>query len=133
MIALAIMLEFDEIHIYGVDMATDVEYHQQRPSVEYFCGVAFGIWKVTGKCRIYVPPQCDLLKTIYQYGYDGDREIGFRKKINARKNELQGRINQFVDQARQARDNEMIMRGAWDNMTYIERCLVGGNDVCEET
>ncbi|MFH0957705.1 MAG: hypothetical protein V1897_03290, partial [Pseudomonadota bacterium] len=39
-IALAIYEGFKEIHIYGVDMSTDAEYREQRPSCEYFVGWA---------------------------------------------------------------------------------------------
>ena len=40
MLALAIHEGFEEIHVYGVDMAVDTEYHHQRPSCEYFLGLA---------------------------------------------------------------------------------------------
>ena len=42
MIALAIYEDFDIIHVYGVDMAVCGEYEQQRPSCEFFCGIAKG-------------------------------------------------------------------------------------------
>ena len=43
MIAFAITQEFEEIHVLGVDMAVDTEYKWQRPSCEYFIGLARGL------------------------------------------------------------------------------------------
>jgi len=125
MIALAMLFDYDEIHIYGVDMATDEEYQSQRPSVEFYCGIAAGIYKATGKCFLYVPPECDLMKTMYQYGYDDDKITSAKKKIEARKAELGARINEFNNQARIAEGNLNVMRGAMDNTIYFERCLMG--------
>ena len=42
MIALAIYQGATEIHIYGVQMMKGSEYHRQKPSVAYWCGVANG-------------------------------------------------------------------------------------------
>ena len=42
MIALAIYRKATEIHIYGVQMLKGSEYYKQKPSVEYWCGVATG-------------------------------------------------------------------------------------------
>lgn len=125
MIALAIMLNFDEIHIYGVDMATEEEYNSQRPSVEFYLGIAAGIYKATGKCFVYIPPECDLIKTAFQYGYDSDQMTSAKRKLNARKQELVARMNQHGQRALEEQRNSDIMRGALDNMTYVERCLLG--------
>ena len=70
-IALAIHLGFKEIRIYGVDMANEVEYASQRPSCEYFIGLARGLG-----IEVYVPPESDLLKCLYLYGFeDGELSI----------------------------------------------------------
>ncbi len=64
-LALAIHLGFKEIRIYGVNMANDVEYSSQRPSCEYFIGLARGMG-----IEVYIPPESDLLKTMYLYGFE---------------------------------------------------------------
>jgi hypothetical protein len=70
-IALATDIGVDEIHIYGVNMATDIEYQSQRPSCEYYIGIARG-----RGIEVYVPPESDLLKCFYQYGFeDGELSI----------------------------------------------------------
>lgn len=40
MIAYAIYQDFKELHLYGVDMAAETEYFQERPCVEFWLGVA---------------------------------------------------------------------------------------------
>jgi len=76
-IALAICDGFEEIQIYGVDMAVDTEYHHQRPSCEYFLGVAAG-----RGIKIFLPDTSDLLKTRFLYGVHEHMELPFRNRIN---------------------------------------------------
>lgn len=57
MIALAMYENFDEIHLYGVDMPSETEYYHERPCVEFWLGCAHrqGI-------KIVIPECCPLLK-----------------------------------------------------------------------
>lgn len=80
MIALAIAEEFEEIHVYGVDMAIDSEYHHQRPSCEYFLGLAAG-----RGIKIYVPSEADLLKTRFLYGFQEPKKLAWDKKLKMMK------------------------------------------------
>lgn len=102
LLALAIMMEYREIHLYGVDMAqdslVDAEYSHQRPSCEYFLGVA----EARG-INIVLPPGSDLLKTAYLYGFE-DQEIWTGKLLN-RLQELGGRKEQMKQRLAQI-DNE---------------------------
>lgn len=113
LIAYALELGFSEIHLYGVDMAqdavTNAEYSHQRPSCEYFLGIAEG-----RGVKVHLPPGSDLLKGAYLYGFeDGDawtqkltnriQEVGKRKEqakqelaqLDARRTQLVGAINQL--------------------------------------
>ena len=65
MIALAIYEKYDVIELYGVDMSVDTEYSVQRPSVEYWLGIAKG-----KGIKTYVPTGSTLLKSFGRYGYD---------------------------------------------------------------
>jgi len=69
-LALAISEGFKEIHLYGVEMALSGEYGYQKPSVEYFIGLARGMG-----IKVYLPERCDLLKTTVLYGYDDHRAM----------------------------------------------------------
>jgi hypothetical protein len=102
-IALAIQLGFKEIRVYGVNMANDVEYSSQRPSCEYFIGLARGMG-----ITVYLPPESDLLKCMYLYGFeDGELSMmsakfdAFIGEQDAGQNAAQGQFNQAVAQINQ--------------------------------
>lgn len=94
MIALAIYEGFEEIHVYGVDMAVDTEYHHQRPSCEYFLGVAAG-----RGIKVHIPAEADLLKTRFLYGFQEPLKTSWDKKLILMKktiNEKEQRINNDI-------------------------------------
>lgn len=74
-IALAIAEGFEEIHVYGVDMAVDTEYHHQRPSCEYFLGLALG-----KGIKVHIPAEADLLKSRFLYGFQEPEIQAWNKK-----------------------------------------------------
>lgn len=66
MIALAISEGFEHIGVWGIDMVHDTEYGYQRPSGEFWLGVAKG-----RGIRVTVPVESALLNNEgYIYGYD---------------------------------------------------------------
>jgi len=77
MLALAIYEGFQEIHVYGVDMAVSTEYFFQRPSCEYFLGIAEGMG-----IKVYIPDEADLLKTRFLYGFGETEKSKWDKKIS---------------------------------------------------
>lgn len=79
MIALAIYEGFDIIHLYGVDMAVGSEYEQQRPSCEFWVGIAKG-----RGIQMYIPEQSDLLKCMAPYGRSQKVEPFVRKLYDRR-------------------------------------------------
>lgn len=90
MIAMAMYMGYKEIHIYGVDMATNSEYQAQRPSCEYFIGIAEGLG-----IKFYLPPESDLMKNAGLYGFETDNQV--RLKMKNRKKELDNRLKQMED------------------------------------
>lgn len=68
-VAYAIYEGFKEIHLYGVDMAQDTEYQAQRPSVEYWIGLAEGMG-----IKFYVPQTSDILKCTQLYGFESNNK-----------------------------------------------------------
>jgi hypothetical protein len=102
MIALAIYEEYDEIHVYGVDMAADSEYGMQRPSCEYFLGVAAG-----KGIKLYLPKTSDLLKNTLLYGFETDNTL--RIAIKKRINDLKGKRMKYLNELNRckARENEL--------------------------
>jgi hypothetical protein len=97
MTALAIHMGYKEIRIYGIDMASDSlldrEYGYQRPSCEYWLGIAAG-----KGIKIMIPPKADMLKLRFQYGYVEDDEA--KVKMQARTQDFQGRMAQMEAEKR---------------------------------
>ncbi len=86
MIALAIYEGFTDIGIYGVDMAVAIEYHEQRPSCEYYIGIAKG-----RGINIHMPAECDLLKSRFVYGYEEEKKTAWQMKLEKTVQEMQQR------------------------------------------
>lgn len=55
---------YGDISLYGVDLLQDQEYGYQRPNMEYWCGIAYGL-----NAKLYVPRESAILKCNYVYGY----------------------------------------------------------------
>lgn len=82
MIAMAMREGFTTIGIFGVDMAVSSalrhqnEYSHQRPSCEYFIGLARG-----KGIEVILPDTCDLLKTRFMYALQEPQETAFNQKL----------------------------------------------------
>jgi hypothetical protein len=81
MIALALLDGFTHIGLYGIDMAVSSplrgqnEYSHQRPSCEYFIGIAEG-----RGVTVDIPDESDLLKTNFLYSFEEHKEDEFIAK-----------------------------------------------------
>lgn len=82
MIVLAIYLGYEEIHIYGVDMAQESEYSHQRASCQFAIGLARG-----KNIRLKIPASSQLLKGSSDYGFMSDNTNRFRLKSKIAQNE----------------------------------------------
>lgn len=102
MLAFAILEEFEEIHIYGVDLLTDGEYPGQRPNTEYLIGVARGLGH-----RVYVPKEAAILKFDYPYGY-GEKPSEGPVTLEI----LEGRRKQYVQKHKAAMAEMFTADGA---------------------
>ena len=114
-IALAIYEGFEAIHVYGVDMAQNEEYSEQRPSCEYFLG-----WARGAGIKVYIPDKSDLCKTTWLYPYEDDAP--FRVKCDSRRVELRDRVNALSMNEQSAHDERMQLLGALENMNYVQQC-----------
>lgn len=113
MIAHAMLEAATDLHIYGVDMATGTEYANQRPSCEYFLGMAAG-----RGINVYVPPQSDLCKNISLYGAEDDLPI--RAKYEARERELMQRLQHTEQQHGQLTAQINQLHGALEDVRYFK-------------
>jgi hypothetical protein len=76
MIALAILEGFQEIAIYGVNLAIGGEYFHQKPNAEWWIGIAEG-----RGIKVYVPQAASLLKQHARYGYSLEPEPDLLTKL----------------------------------------------------
>jgi len=81
-----------EIGLYGIDMATGGEYAAQRPSCEYWLGVAEG-----AGIKVTIADTADLLKAHALYGFDDGS--AFALKVRDRNKGLEERLAQAQAEA----------------------------------
>lgn len=123
MIAFAIMMGPKAISLYGIDMARGSEHNEQRPSVEYFIGLAKGLG-----IEVIIPAECDLLKAWVRYGYNDGQLAAFHDKAAARIAELNNhRVSKlqeaemFRQKMQQSINAAHSYAGALDNTQYWKR------------
>ncbi len=113
---------YEWMGLYGVDMAQDMllqaEYSQQRPSCEYFIGLAAG-----RGIEVYLPHGADLLKATHLYGYEDSGPV--LEKMGSRYVELgqnKERIRNDLDQIEKQKITLLgqlsQMDGAMQEVTY---------------
>lgn len=111
MIALAIEQKPEVIGVYGVDMAANSEYNQQRLACQFFLEQA-----AMRGITVVVPPESDLLEPPPLYGYcESSRRW---RKMNARRIELQGRIDDLIRRENAALKEKAHLIGAMDDLEY---------------
>lgn len=112
MFALALEQEgIEEIGLWGVDMSATEEYAFQRPGCHYFITLA----KQRG-IKVTVPDQSDLLRPPMQYGFSSSSPM--YRKLNQRRVEIQGRIDQCAANYEAARNEWNFLKGAMDDLNY---------------
>ncbi len=115
-ILLAILEGFTEIHCYGVDMAHDSEYSQQKPSCEWALG-----WAAGRGVKLYVPAESDLLKTLFLYGYETEAALAFDRKMAAREQELTQTLEKIGADLARLTEVQAQYRGAYEDTKHIRK------------
>lgn len=83
-----------EIGLWGVDMAAQTEYASQRPSVEYYIGIADGLG-----IPVFIPENSDICKATGVYGLSTTAPL--RIKLQSRKEHLRAAKIQALQQQAQ--------------------------------
>lgn len=129
MIALAIAEGFEEIGVYGVDMALDgitgAEYSHQRPSCEYFLGIAWG-----RGIRLHLPDESELLKCAYLYGFDN--VMPTRRKLLARFQQLEQQDAELSAEYENIKRAMHHCRGAKVNTEWLLRNYLPGEGATQD-
>jgi len=92
-LALAIYEGFKFIEVWGVDMAVGTEYQNQRPSCEFWAGIAQGMG-----INVYIPPEADLLKTRFIYGFEEPLQRSYDKKVDKIISDMKMKQQQAINQ-----------------------------------
>jgi hypothetical protein len=131
MIALALFEGYEEIGIWGVDMAVGKEYIKERPSVEHMIGIAQG-----RGVKVFIPDGCDLLKSRFIYGFQSKEQSAFNLKIESMRKGMEERINtlrgqeqQTLNQLRQIQDALQQYNGAMGFMAEINKVWSNFDDM----
>lgn len=108
----AVFLEADTIGLWGVDMAANEEYGDQRSGCHFF--ILEALRRGIG---IYVPQESCLLRPKPIYGLsEWDHSY---IKATARMREINARRQQFAAQMTEAANNKLALDGCVDNMQYF--------------
>jgi hypothetical protein len=83
MVALAIADGYSWIGLYGIDLASDIEYQQQRANTEMFVGIALGLG-----IEVELAPTSAICKGGHLYGFE--KPVGDSKMMTAVKGHLAG-------------------------------------------
>lgn len=93
MMALAIMLGYTEVHVFGINLLGKDEYEYQRPCFEYWVGIARG-----RGIKVVFPPESTIARANFTYGYDthggGKTSTPLTLHLRDRANKLQEQVNQ---------------------------------------
>lgn len=119
-IALAILMGYKEIGIYGVDMAVGSEYQDQRPSCEYFIGIARGLG-----IKVTIPAEADLLKTRFMYAFQDKEITEWDKKVRLIESSVDRQMAEAQQQMQAA--NERLAQGRGAKMAIAEMNKIWGN------
>ena len=113
---------YEWMGLFGIDMAQDhllqAEYSEQRPSCEYFIGLA------TGRgIEVYLPKGADLLKTSHLYGYEDSgpmmEKMGSRfQELGRNKEQIRANMVQLEAQRKVLEGQISQMDGAMQEVTY---------------
>ena len=116
-LALAISTNPEWIGLFGVNMAARSEYGHQRPSCEYWLGVAAGMG-----INVYLPPASDLLKSGRLYGFE---QTDMAAKVKARKSELEQRKANFEIEKEEVKNLGIAAQGALKEIEFWKTKLNG--------
>jgi len=119
MLALAIVQEYQQIHLVGVDMEIDSdvfgnEYSEQKPSCEYFIGYARGMG-----IEVNIPQSSSLCKCMLLYGYEDVDNI--TERLRKQQVHLLEKMDELAKQEFKYRDMKNKAIGAAETIDFVKR------------
>jgi hypothetical protein len=102
------------IGLYGIDLASDTEYSEQRPNAEYLIGLAQGLG-----IEVVIAEGAALLKADHLYGFE-NRDV---KEGTINYVFLTTRIAELTDKRNKVLDTLHTLDGALEEATYHQKLL----------
>jgi hypothetical protein len=99
------------------------EYVDQRPSCEYFIGLARG-----AGIKVYIPPASDLCKTRFMYAFDAPKQNVYTEKITSMLKNMQQRDQQMQHQIREMERAHQQYEGAIGATKEIQKIWANLDD-----
>jgi hypothetical protein len=122
MLCLAAIEGFQEVHLYGINLAIGDEYFYEKPNAEWWIGL------LTGRgMKIVVPNASSLLKQQHRYGYSAEARPNAMTKAL-----LTNRMQSYRAQCEQKLNEYHIMLGAMrecDALVQVAEGLDRGADI----
>ena len=118
MLALAIREKPECIGVWGIDMASDTEYGQQRPAFQHLLCLA----QIRG-IRVMVPQESDILCPPPLYGYSESTPEG--RKAVVRRKELEGKIALLETEKASIEWHLAFLKGALADHEWHENNYLG--------
>lgn len=125
LIAFALHEGVDALGLWGVDMAHGTEYAHQRPSCEYFVGLARG-----RGIPVFVPDESDLLKCAEPYGLE---KSSLPISIRNRMIQLGKEHIEFSRREQEAQLNKIKIEGAIEILKYVEAAWTNPSSTAQES
>jgi len=102
------------IGLYGIDLAADSEYAEQRPNAEYFVGLAEGLG-----IQVVIPNSAALMRGDHLYGFErrGDREGVISTAF------LDKRIAELTEKRNKCFDTLHCLDGALEEALYHRKLI----------
>lgn len=129
LIAYAIEQKPDVIGLWGINMAMDTEYSIQRPSVEYFLGIAEG-----KGIDVIIPETSELMKCSFLYGIED--APAYIRKMPDKKRELTNNFNEVMNDIDHGQGYMNFIRGYMEAMTdsvnYTKEKLPEASNILNE-
>lgn len=109
----------DEIALFGVDMLQDGEFGWQRPSCEFWIGVARG-----RGIKLTLQPATDLLNSRFVYGFEDMPASVFAQQIAEREKWLAEQVQIETQKETGAKETRLQYAGALADLQYIKKRYV---------
>lgn len=104
------------IDVYGVDMAQDTEFSHQRPSCEFFLGVAHG-----AGIKLSIQASSDLLKAPHIYGFEDEKQGVFKQQVFERRKWLVDMMNEAAGREAKAKEERLQYLGAVSDIEHVAK------------